>query len=245
MQLHISLAASSFVLPINYRPLLHGQIYRAMADDPEYSARLHGLNPDGVNSRPFKGFTFSPLRGSYTVNGNTIRFLQQAFLEIRSVDPALIHLLCRHFSRAGSMILGTEKIAVSACEITDGHLHTDRAAIRMISPAVAYITDESRHTAYFRPDDERFYAALLRNAERKNSAFQPRVPFRLSIRSLNGGLPRKQFSRFKKTYITGWFGRYLLEGSPDVIDLLYQAGLGAKNSEGYGLFAADDPPDGK
>lgn len=239
MQLHLSLAASSFALPINYRPLVHGLIYRAMADDPEYSARLHDINPEDKKIRPFKGFTFSPLEGPYTIAGSAIWFHNGASLEIRSVDPVLIHLLYRHFSQAGSIVLGTKTIAVSACQITDTHLNTDRAVIRMISPAVAYVTDDQKHTVYFQPDDARFYSALIRNAERKNTAFQPHVPFRLSIRSLNEGLPRKQFSRFKKTYITGWFGRYLLEGAPEVIDLLYQTGIGAKNSEGFGLFTME------
>lgn len=240
MQLHLSLAASSFALPINYRPLVHGLIYRAMADDPDYSAKLHCLNPEDAKSRAYKGFTFSPIQGSYTIDGDTIWFLNKASLEIRSVDPALVHLLYRHFSQKGSVLLGTETIAISSCQITDMHLHTEKAVIRMISPAVAYVTKDRQHTVYFQPDDEQFYAALIRNAERKNAAFQPHIPFRLSIRSLNDGLPRKQFSRFKKTYITAWFGRYLLEGTPEVIDLLYQTGLGAKNSEGFGLFAAEN-----
>ena len=156
MQLHLSFSAPSIALPINYRPLVHGVIYRAMANDPAYSARLHDIKPEDQKSRPFKGFTFSPLEGSYTIDGSVIWFHNQASLEIRSVDPELIHLLHRHFSQAGSIVLGTETIAVSACEITDAHLRTDRAAIRLISPAVAYVTNKDRHTVYFQPDDERF-----------------------------------------------------------------------------------------
>lgn len=228
------------MLPINYRPLVHGAIYRAAADDPVYAANKHDGTAEDKKSRLFKGFTFSPLEGPYTVDGGNIWFHNQASLEIRGVDATLIHLLRRHFRRTGSIALGTETIAVTGCEITDIHLKTDQARVWMVSPAVAYLTDENHHTVFFRPDEERFYNALVRNAERKNNLFQPNVPFRLSIRSLNDGLPRKQFSRFKKTYITGWFGRYLLEGTPEVIDLLFQTGIGAKNSEGFGLFAVDN-----
>ena len=243
MQLHLTLSASSFALPINYRPLVHGAIYRTAADDPIYYANLHNAIGADKKSRAFKGFTFSPLNGPYTVDGSTIWFHNQAALEIRSIDPTLIHLLYRHFTQTGSVTLGAETIAVSACQITDTHLNTDKAVVRMISPAVAYVTNDDQHTVYFQPDDKRFYSALVRNAERKNKVFQPEIPFRLSVRSLNDGLPRKQFSRFKKTYITGWFGRYLLEGAPEVIDLLYQTGIGAKNSEGFGLFAVEVVPE--
>ena len=37
-------------------------------------------------------------------------------------------------------------------------------------------------------------------------------------------------------YVTGWRGSYLLSAEPQVLDLLYQTGLGSRNAQGFGLF---------
>jgi len=36
--------------------------------------------------------------------------------------------------------------------------------------------------------------------------------------------------------IKGWKGRYILEGDPQLIRFGYDAGLGSRNSQGYGIF---------
>ena len=239
MQLHLTLAKSSLAVPINYRPLVHGAIYRALGADQQFSTILHDNNAQNGTARAYKGFTFSPLSGVYTRADTVLWFQNQASLEIRAWDEALIRLLHQSLLARGALTLGAEELALTRCEITDTHVDAARAPIRMLSPVVAYITEESGRTVFFQPDEERFYASLIHNAERKCLRFLPGVPFDLRIRSLNPGLPRKQFSRFKKTYINAWFGQYLLEGAPQIIDLMYQIGLGAKNSQGFGMFALE------
>lgn len=237
MQITMTLEKPMITLPINYRVLIHGMIYRALSSDAAYSLDVH----EGRlvrESRAYKGFTFSPLMGAYTMRERIICFHRQAVLEMRCWDEKMALLLHAYFSTVNEVALGSEKLRVTRCVLENKKIDATEASIRMISPVVAYMTDETRHTVFFKPDEDRFYAALLRNAERKNSLFQPEVPFDLQIRPLNSGMPRRQFSRFKSTYINAWFGNYQLTGAPQVINLLYQAGLGAKNSEGFGLFAA-------
>ena len=240
MQLHITFSVSSCPLPVNYRPLVHGMIYRVLSADAALSEQLHNYNAESGTGRPFKGFTFSQLRGQYTVDGHTIWFSRQIGLEIRGWHEELMEAMHRYFSRRDSVQLGTETLRVSDCRLTDAHLHTESAVIRMASPAVAYMTDKTNHTVFFSPDQEQFYASLAANAQKKGRLYLADAPCDLRVLSMNNGLPRKQFSMFKKTYITAWYGTYRLEGDPRLIDLLYQVGLGAKNSEGYGLFQVVD-----
>ena len=68
MQLSLMFSGSSFALPINYRPLIHGLIYRALSADSAYSTKLHSANQNEGQNRAFKGFTFSSLQGAYTVS---------------------------------------------------------------------------------------------------------------------------------------------------------------------------------
>jgi CRISPR-associated endoribonuclease Cas6 len=41
---------------------------------------------------------------------------------------------------------------------------------------------------------------------------------------------------FKHTVIKGYTGIYRLTGSPELIKVTYDAGLGAKSSEGFGMW---------
>ena len=86
------------------------------------------------------------------------------------------------------------------------------------------------------PNAPRFYEALVNNARKKWRFYRGEAPFELTVEPRFHGLPTKEFSTFKRTFITGWYGDYRLEGTPEVLDMLYQTGLGAKNSEGFGMF---------
>ena len=240
MQLHITFSVSSCPLPLNYRPLVHGMIYRVLSDDREAANQLHDL-PPGDGRRPFfKGFTFSQLRGQYTIDRHTIWFYRRIELEIRGWNEELMRMMYRFFSRQQSVQIGTEALPVLDCHLEDKRLNTGSTLIRMASPVVAYATDQTNHTVFYSPDQEQFYSSLVYNAQRKGQFFLEDAPGDLRILSMNDRLPQKQFSMFKKTYITAWYGTYRLEGDPQLMNLLYQVGLGAKNSEGYGLFDTVD-----
>ncbi|MDW8006914.1 MAG: CRISPR-associated endoribonuclease Cas6, partial [Thermomicrobium sp.] len=51
----------------------------------------------------------------------------------------------------------------------------------------------------------------------------------------------KRLERYKGTWIEGWVGRFVLEGPPDYLRLALEAGLGAKNSQGFGFVEEDVP----
>jgi CRISPR-associated endoribonuclease Cas6 len=46
--------------------------------------------------------------------------------------------------------------------------------------------------------------------------------------------------KFKGTWVRGWMGKYLLEGDPGLLKVAYDAGLGSKNSQGFGLFEVEE-----
>ncbi len=236
MQLFVILNGESLALPINYRPLVHGMIYNTLSALPAYSEYLHNLQRT-QRGRPFKGFTFSRLTGKYTMDGHRILFCDEIKLEIRSCEDAFIELLRQGIAASDSLRLGKESVPVKDCRVGDTRLLLEEAHIRMVSPAVAYRTLENRNTVFFQPDDRQFYQSLETNARRKWRFHHGDAPCDISVSPLFQGLPKKQFSTFKGTYITGWFGDYRLKGTPELLDLLYQTGLGSKNPEGFGLFS--------
>ena len=51
---------------------------------------------------------------------------------------------------------------------------------------------------------------------------------------LPGVLPSE--NEVDEYYLTGWEGDFLLDGDPETLCLLYQTGLGDRNSQGFGMF---------
>ena len=221
-------------LPINYRPLIHGMLYTLLSPCEPYAEKLH--EQGGGSGRVFKGFTFSPLQGVYRVENHTIAFSGEILLEIRSVDPVMTALLYHEALSAGSVKIGAQVLEVRRCRLEDRHIREEKIRIRMVSPAVVYSTDDSGFSHFFSPNDPEFADMIRANAMRKCAHFRLPAPdgFRLAL--LPDSRPRKQLSSFKQTVLEGWFANFEMESSAACLDLLYQTGLGAKNSEGFGMF---------
>ena len=236
MQLHLKLTGNNLVFPINYRHLIHGMIYKTLSDNSEYSKYLHDLSGSDERMRTFKKFTFSSLIGEYRITGNRIVFENAVFLEIRSCDPVFINVLYRHFLMQPEIVLGKNCLYVSDVFVNDFAVYDDRILVKMKTPVVAYFTYDTNHTYFYSPNEDAFYRAIERNAERKWEYMTEGQDAYFHILPAFEQMPKMQKSSFKNTYITGWFGRYFLQGDPVLLNLLYDIGLGAKNPEGYGMF---------
>lgn len=237
MQLHLTFRGG-ICLPIAYRSILQGLIYHALEADPRFLLQLHEQGRVLGNHR-FKGFTFSPLSGEYFISGKRIVFPEDASFEIRSIDSRVILLLSERLSKNSVVSLGSNSVVIADSRICDRHLLVPSADICLISPMVAYVTDEGGKTIYYGPSDPEYLSSVRRNALRKwESLHGSPEGGRLCIEKLGGMKSRKEATSFKHTYITAWYGEYRLQGEPELIDMLYQTGLGAKSSQGFGLFDA-------
>ena len=235
MQLHLTFKGAEISLPLAYRSIVQGMIYHALKEDSDYSGFVHdqGNMADG---RKFKGFTFSPLSGAYSIKGKSICFGGEIHLEIRSVSAHFIELLARALSVGKRIPLGKNEVEIIQSRVTDHHLLIPEAGIRLISPMAAYVTEPDGSTRFFSPEDAEYLRAVEQNARRKWGSLVGTEGFAFHIEPIGKTARRKEVTSFKQTYITAWYGEYHLSGAPEVIDLLYQVGLGAKSSQGFGMF---------
>lgn len=242
MQLHLTLVSPDFSLPASYRQLIHGMIYHALAQDPDFSAQLHDRGFSS-GSRIYKHFTFSQLEGRYHIQGRQIRFAGKASLEVRSADERMIVLLARRLCPGRKVKLGPCEAEIVCASVADNHLLVPAVRVRMRSPAVAHVSlEDGCHTHFFSPQEDAFFCALSRNAQRRwNSLHGAQEDFSFLAAPVPNAAYKSQVSMFKETCITGWLGEYQLVGAPQVIDLLYQTGLGEKNPQGFGMFDPVDP----
>jgi CRISPR-associated endoribonuclease Cas6 len=115
----------------------------------------------------------------------------------------------------------------------------------MLSPLTVHKTGDGGRTNYLDPLDTDFQEEINRNFERKYYAFYREYPAaRITINVTSVAARDKYVTLYKRAekpgekdiYITGWRGEYELSGEPGHLSFLYYCGLGARNSDGFGMF---------
>ena len=145
-------------------------------------------------------------------------------------------LLLNAFPAGKAVRLGKQVLHVKKCCLENHVISTDEIIVQTRSPMVAYLTLPDGQTRYFSPEEELFYHLLCANAKRKWEHLHKTELFTgLSVTPL-GSTFKKQVTSFKNTRITAWDGRFRLKGTPDLLTFLYNVGLGAKSSQGFGMF---------
>lgn len=237
MQLHITLRGGETTLPIAYRHIQQAMIYQAVrTQDSEQAEHLHNTGHQAENRR-FKLFTFGPLLGNYTVNGGVITFRGEIRFEVRSADPYLLRTLLIAWKPGTIVRLGRNELAVVDCWLENNVITERHIRVKTIAPIVSYITCEDGRTVFYSPEEDEFCSMLRTNTERKWLSFtgESDVPEFRCVPMLDRPI-RKQVTKFKDTRINAWHGSFELSGDVRILNLLYHTGLGAKSSQGFGMF---------
>lgn len=237
MQLNVYIGLETPIsLPLNYNHIIQSIIYRAIGMMPDYAEFLH---EEGYSreKRQYKMFQFSQLSGDYYIQNRQIIFKSYISFEIRSPEPLLIRLLGESFWNQGIQF-GKTLCTDIQMELYDYTIEESEVRIQMKSPLTVYSTDsENGQTYYYHPEEKEFYERINDNFYRKYQAYYGVSPVSdLKIQKLEEGLPKKFVTKYQGSYITAWYGRYLISGKRKYLDFLYQTGLGSKNAQGFGMF---------
>ena len=226
-------------LPLAHHHILQGMVYGIIERGGD-SAFLHDEGYRSGNGRNFKLFCFSSLRGRKTVANGRINFEYRIYLDVRGVSDEFCSAFERGLEQCGNVKLGGCMLTVASWRNTDPPAFTSSMDIQMLSPLTVYATAEKK-TFYFTPLEDHFQTAINQNFRNKYKAYygaEPEGGIRLT--PMRVGAHDKYVTRYKNTMITAWRGIYRLEGVPEHLRFLYYAGLGGKNSEGFGLWEPVD-----
>ena len=224
-------------LPLAYNQMVQGALY------DNWHGAFPALHDKGYTdgTHTFRLFTFSPLLGHYQVRGKYIAFDGAIRLEVRSPVNELIEELANSLLARGSVRLGTHELPVINLESADRLMFFPDARIRMISPVTVHETTPDGSTVYYSPTDERFSLMLLNNLVSKLNAAGVQAAPILGCVPVPGTI-HKRVSQFKGTYITAYEGAFDVQADPEALALLYYAGIGDRNSQGFGMFSIDALP---
>lgn len=238
MQLRLKLAVvNELELPINYNYYIQSLIYNLLSDSVSLSQKVHdsGYVSD---SRRFKLFTFSSLVGKYKIHQKKISFYDEVELEIRTIDDSIFAQLVSSLTAKKAISLGRHVLKIKSIVINYTQLTEDHYHIKMLSPIIVRSTPVGSNTSiFYNPLENAFVTKLNDNCRRKYRAyFNEEMLSDISIKPINFSLKNKVVTSYKDYLLTGWRGEYSIRGDANVLDFLYQVGLGEKNSMGFGAF---------
>jgi CRISPR-associated endoribonuclease Cas6 len=239
----IAFNAPSLSIPLGYHHQVQGLIFSLLSSGGGQA--LHDKSLD-FGTRQYKLFTFSSLRGG-KVSGDrkSLYFENTAFLDVRSVREEFSDSLIMGLKADNPIHLFGQPLTVRSFKTNETQIFESKLCIKMLSPLTVHRTDEYGRTDYLNPLDAGFSDEINNNFFRKHYAFYGEEPSGgLSIKARSVGLQDKYLTLYKKAespnekhiYITGWRGEYELCGRPEHLNFLYYCGIGARNSDGFGMF---------
>jgi CRISPR-associated endoribonuclease Cas6 len=239
----IAFNTPAITIPIGYHHGVQGLLYALLRKGG--GEVLHDES-FSFGQRQYKLFTFSSLRGGkITSDKKGIYFERTMYLDVRSVRDDFCTALLAGLEAGDDLELCGKSLTMRDVKVSEPHISADRLRINMLSPLTLHRTDDDGKTETINPLHQEFSEAMNNNFSRKYYAFTGQKPeTAISLRAVAVGMQDKYVTRFKRVqkaggkdiYIIGWRGEYELRGTPEHLDFLYYCGLGARNSDGFGMF---------
>lgn len=243
----------NIILPIQYNQVIQGLIYSTFS--PTLSKEIHevGFN---LERRSFKLFTFSRIveKGekldkilpNKLGESDTSKFLFFKTITFYFSSPFL--RIVADFAEQGlkkpQFQLYGQKVMLTKIEVFEKPKFNEKILIKMLSPITIHSTlnkkDKKKISYYYKPIEEDFSKLIERNAQKKYLLIYKKDPskFCLSIKPLRFSIKRNLcLVIFNTTPIESYTGIFELSGSIELIETTYEAGLGDRNSEGFGMWS--------
>ena len=223
-------------LPKSYNHILQAFFYKNM--DPALSKFLHDVG-FSYGKRKFKLFTFSKVIGKLLKkdrNRGIVVFEPEITLCFASPLMDIVSSSAKTFLKRTDVYLGKNKLTVSSIDIIKPELDIN-ITVKCLSPITVYRTNQNeRRFNYINPWQDEFYELIINNLVKKYEIVYSksyRGKIRVEPVKVVEGYRKKIL--YKGTLIEAWEGYFHLQGDPEIIKLALEAGLGAKNPQGFGM----------
>ncbi len=237
IKITFNIRESDLNLPYGYYHYLQAVLYKTMGLD--LSNRYH----DNCN---VKNITFSNLYGEYSINSSKkeIIFKNKVVWYISSIDDSLIKAIINNLSETRAVTLRGQTLILSTIEMDFEQIKKETILIETLSPITVHRTSVDENgkskTQYYNPNDIEFKELLNQNLRSKKESLgiSSSSDNKIELMALND--VKKVIVNYKNFIIEAYQGRFALKGNIDDLNLLYNAGLGCKNTHGFGMFKIID-----
>lgn len=226
-------------LPIHYNHIIQAVILNSF--DSDLAKFLHNKGYR-FNERTFKMYTFSRINGTfYHDKGNKNIVFHN---ELKLVVSTPLDDFCQSFANVllsrGSMKFGKQDLEIEKITAMKHMVQGESIIVRTLSPVVVYSTlfkaDGRKYTCYFQPDEPDFNSLIDHNLRKKYAALYGVEPPGGKVEATSKSSIKLSIVKYKGTIIKGYSGRLLLKGPAPLLQVAVDAGLGSKNSQGFGCL---------
>ncbi|MBC7087707.1 MAG: CRISPR-associated endoribonuclease Cas6 [Tissierellales bacterium] len=228
---------NNIVLPTHYNHILQGFIYNNIND--ELAQFLHDKGYI-LESRKFKLFTYSNILTKGQLRNSKLYFGKKAEWVVKSPIKEFINSFGNYLLQKDQFLLGNNIISVEKTQLKKEKVDNQELIVKTLSPIVAYSTflkeNGSKYTCYFSPNENDFQRIIRDNIIKKYAAFygelEEDVDF--SIKAISN--TNLNIVYYKDFLIKGYSGKFKLTGDKRLLELALDAGVGSKNSQGFGCI---------
>lgn len=223
-------------IPFAHFKMLQGLAYSLMSFDKALAAEVHDRNfPD---KKAFKFFCFSDLIGRYTIRNGGLIYRDCFQWELRSADDEIIDAAEQAVRKSPVVTINRHPCEALSYEIRKKRFCVNAVDLQMNTPIVVYHTVQSGFVRYYNPFEREFFERVSKNIQNKYEMFCDKpIPGGVIIECNAPSDKDKCVTRYEKSIINAWYGKYRVTAEPEVLDFIWHTGLGSKNSMGFGTVS--------
>lgn len=244
LRLHLSFTKEHMV-PIHYHELLQGALYNSL--EPELANIIHDKGVS-YKQRTFRFVTFSRLIGEYCLSKDKrwIQFPNSCSFVVSSPLHDVLRSVMTQLLKDPIMYVGSNKVTIDSIKAEILPEAGSSIQVRTLSPIVVYNTlrrlDGRKFTLYRSPHELEFSRLVDANLKNKVAAFAlwkgTEPPRTLSNFNIHAKKFRLHVLKYQDIIIKGYSGTFTITGDPTLVSMGLEAGLGSKNSQGFGCVEA-------
>jgi len=236
---------ANIVLPMSYNYITQAVLYKFINEEA-FSNFMHNEGYT-YNKRSYKLFSFSNIvEKPYNIDKlqKKFTFPKDISLYFSSVNNEFFKYVFNSIINMEEYIyIGQNKVSISKVELIKQKI-SQKELIRTMSPITTYSTFEnfenSKKTYYYNPYEKEFSINIQRNLINKYQAMYSISPEHSEFMIVPKGNPQEKIIKYKGFVIKGYTGNFEIEGSKELMDMAFSAGLGSKNSQGFGLIVKNE-----
>lgn len=230
----------NIVVPLHYNKAVQELIYAMIRP------QLPQVHDEGYSTggREMRLFVFSRLLGRVTtIKNGCIAFRPPVALKVASPHDSFIEALAQGLVHTPVTDLAGVRLLFHGLSVQPPpKFPSSGARFLAISPVTVYSTlftpEGKKKTYYYHPTEAEFASQIKRNLGRKAAllGLDPGVVDDIALKSVRVQSSDQKVLYFKDTVVKGWLGQYVLEGNPTMLQVALDCGIGAKNSQGFGML---------
>lgn len=234
----------SFAVPTHYNYFLQSLIYHHL--DAHLAQQLHDEGI-GEGTKRFRYFTFSRLIGHFQRQGEQLIFPRGAILYIASPNHAFLESLVLRLLAQGEIVVDEQSIPLYKIEVLPQPAYQPEVILKALSPITLRETlrqPSEKYTYYYAPHEPDFSERIISNLRSKVRFWYGRdIPPGDAYCLPHAVDPQKNYHviNFKGTWVKGWSGLYRFHAPPEYFQMAIEAGIGERNSGGFGCVEVYQP----